>query len=164
MACGNQNQTNVSTTERETSDVMETKTSNEDEKEIASIEETESTEKTGEVIYEDNFAVDSEAAANFARKIKEVVANQDIEALADLMVYPVYVGFEDAGISVNSKEEMLALGVEKIFTSEMMTSIENADETTLSPSMAGFALYAENGSNIIFGVVDGKLAIRGMNY
>ncbi len=166
MACGDQNTTEVYPTESEKSEVLETDISNENTKEIVEDDslETESAEETDEVEYEDNFAVDSEAAANFARKIKEVVANQDIEGLANLIAYPVYVGFEDEGISVNSKEEMLALDAEKIFTSEMMASIENADETTLSPSKAGFALYAENGPNIIFGVVDGKLAIRGINY
>lgn len=117
-----------------------------------------------ELRYEDNFSVDSEAAAAFAGKIKEAVANQDLEALADLTSYPIYIGFEDGGVSVTSREELIALGAEKIFTSEMMTSIENAEESGLSPSMAGFVLSAEGRPNIVFGVVDGKLAIRGMNY
>lgn len=133
------------------------------ETEVAETEKTDSSETDAEE-YEDNFSVDSEAAAAFARKIKEAVANQDLEALADLTSYPVYVGFEDGGVTVTSREELIALGDDKIFTSEMMESIENADEGGLSPSMAGFALYAEGGPNIIFGVVDGKLAISGMNY
>ncbi len=48
--------------------------------------------------------MDSEAAAAFAGKIKEAVANQDIVALADLTSYPVYVGFEGGGVSVKSKD------------------------------------------------------------
>ena len=46
----------------------------------------------------------------------------------------------------------------------MIESVINADENSLSPSMAGFALSTDGGSNVIFGVVDGDLAIQGMNY
>ncbi len=155
-------QEGVKNTEEIAQDVAQEK-QQQGETEVAETEKTDSSE-TDATEYEDNFSVDSEAAAAFARKIKEAVANQDIEALADLTSYPVYVGFEDGGVSVKSKEELIELGTEKIFTSEMMESIENADESGLSPSMAGFTLYAEGGPNIVFGVVDGKLAIRGMNY
>ena len=40
-----------------------------------------------------------------------------------------------------------------------------ADPEALEPSEAGFVLSDENGkANIIFGVVDGELAVRGINY
>ncbi len=39
--------------------------------------------------WEDNFAVDTAAAAEFGGKIKEAVAEQDIEKLADLTTFPV---------------------------------------------------------------------------
>ena len=45
-----------------------------------------------------------------------------------------------------------------------MDSIERADESNLSPSMAGFSLSAEGRPNMIFGVRDGKLTIQGINY
>ena len=51
--------------------------------------------------YADNFDVDAEAAADFARKIQEVVADQDLEALADLMMLPNYVGFTEDPAFVN---------------------------------------------------------------
>ena len=114
--------------------------------------------------YEDNFAVDSEAAAAFGKKVKEAVAEQDIGALADLASYPLYIGFEDGSVTVKSADELIGLGAEKVFTPEMQESVGNADETALSPSMAGFALYTGDGPNILFGVVNGKLAIQGINY
>ena len=114
--------------------------------------------------YEDNFAVDSEAAAAFGKKVKEAVAEQDIDTLADLASYPLYVGFEGGSVTVKSADELIGLGAEKVFTPEMQESVGNADETALSPSMAGFALYTGNGPNILFGVVNGKLAIQGINY
>lgn len=126
--------------------------------------ETEEAEAAGDAVYEDNFSVDKEAVVAFAGRIKEAVANQDIEALADLASYPLYAGFEDGGVTVASREELVGFGAEKIFTPEMMDSIKNADENSLSSSMAGFALYSNDGPNMIFGVVDGKLAIQGINY
>ena len=96
--------------------------------------------------YEDNFAVDSEAAAAFGKEVKEAVAEQDIDTLADLASYPLYVGFKDGSVTVKSADELIGLGAEKVFTPEMQESVGNADETALSPSMAGFALYTGDGS------------------
>ena len=96
--------------------------------------------------YEDNFAVDSEAAAAFGKEVKEAVADQDIDTLADLASYPLYVGFEGGSVTVKSADELIGLGAEKVFTPEMQESVGNADETALSPSMAGFALYTGDGS------------------
>ena len=112
--------------------------------------------------YEDNFAVDSAAAAEFAEQIKEAVAAQDLEALADLAAYPLYVGIAEDGVS--SREDLIALGAEAVFTSGLSASIEAADTQNLTPSMAGFVLSDGSGNNIIFSVVDGELAIQGINY
>lgn len=143
----------------------------EDEGKKESIEETkkapETEEKTEAATEEtdDNFSVDPASAEAFGRSVKEAVAARDLEKLADLTAYPVYIGFADGGVSVKSKEEMTALGEEKIFTQEWMDSIAQADETALSPSMAGFVLTGENGGpNIVFGMRDGKLAVSGINY
>lgn len=126
--------------------------------------ETSSSETRPAGGYEDNFAVDSEAAAAFGTRVKDAVAAQDLEALADLTAYPVYVGFTDGSVSVESREEFVELGAERIFTPELVESVENADVDSLTPSMAGFVLAADSKPNIIFGVVDGELAIQGINY
>lgn len=179
VACNKENtaDASVAESEKETAEIIQERQKEEPQQEEEQQEETqqeetereeqpkdEASEKEEEKTYEDNFAVDSEAAAAFAREIKEAVANQDLEALADLASYPLYVGFSDGGVSVNSKDELISFGAEKIFTPEMMNSIENADESNLSPSKAGFALSAEGRPNMVFGVVDGKLAIQGMNW
>lgn len=123
---------------------------------------TEETQVSGG--YADNFAVDSEAAAAFGTQIKDAVAAQDIDALADLASFPLYVGFTDESVNVTSREEFVALGGERIFTPELVDSVGNADVNGLSPSMAGFALSSNDGPNIIFSVVNGALAIQGINY
>lgn len=113
-------------------------------------------------VYEDNFAVEADAAAAFADKIKVAVADKDIEALADLTAFPVYVGIAEGG--VKTREAFVALGAEKVFTPGLMEAVEGADTSNLSPSMAGFSISKDGKSNIIFGVVEGRLAISGINY
>lgn len=113
--------------------------------------------------YEDNFAVDSGAAESFARKVKEAVAARDLEALADLTAFPVYVGLPDAGV-VETREGFLALGAEAVFTEGLSAAVEGADVSGLEPSMAGFSISNGGSANINFGVRDGSLAVNGINY
>ena len=114
--------------------------------------------------WEDNFAVDTAAAAELGGKIKEAVAEQDIEKLADLTAFPVYVGVIGDGTVVETREDFIALGADALFTEEMTASIAGADENSLNPSKAGFTLYSGDGApSITFGVQDGKLGISGIN-
>lgn len=114
--------------------------------------------------YEDNFSVDSQAAADFAVQVQAVVASDDLQGLADLTAYPVYVGIGE-GQAVESEEDFLALDPAEVFTDELKSAVAAADPEALEPSEAGFVLSDENGKpNIIFGVVDGELAVKGINY
>lgn len=128
--------------------------------------QAESDKKAGsKELYEDNFVVDSEAAAAFGSEIKRVVADKNLDSLADLVSYPVYVGFSDGGKFIETRDDLIALGAEKIFTDDLVESITASDENSLTPSMAGFALSRESGeANILFGIVEGKLAVVGINY
>ncbi len=126
------------------------------------MDETE-TEATATAEYEDNFAVDSHAAKEFANQVKVAAADKDLEALAELTAFPVYVGLPDVGV-VETKEEFLKLGADSVFTEELLQSVEAAEIEELQPSMAGFSISDGGTCNINFGVVDGNLAINGMNY
>ncbi|HIR06118.1 MAG TPA: hypothetical protein IAB28_09165, partial [Candidatus Copromonas faecavium] len=129
----------------------------------AQTEETEAqTEAAGG--YEDNFAVDSAAAADFTRQIQAAVSEQDLEKLADLTAFPVYVDLPDGGKGITSREEFLELGADQIFTKELMDSVAAADVDALTPSMAGFVLSDGGTANIIFAVSDGALTVVGINY
>ena len=115
--------------------------------------------------WEDNFAVDAASAAEFGAGIKEAVAGKDIEKLADLTTFPVYVGLTEEGEIVETREDFIALGADALFTEELVNSIAGADESGLSASRAGFTLCSEDGEpSITFGVQDGKLGISGINY
>lgn len=134
--------------------------------EDAGIQQSEASKETTELRddYKDNFDVDGEAAAEFGRMIKEAVAQKDVEKLAGLTEFPVYVGLS-GGIVVETKDDFIALDVEELLSDEMLSSMADADENALSPSMAGFTLYGSKGApSITFGVREGRLAISGINY
>ena len=133
-----------------------------------SIEEKTETEEVEKAVqtsegYEDNFAVDSKVAKEFAGKVKDAAAQKDLEALADLTAFPVYVGLPGVDV-VETREDFLKLGADAVFTQVLQESVENADVDNLQPSMAGFSLSDGGTANINFGVVDGVLAINGINY
>lgn len=165
-ACGSQGNSTASTESTVTSESQTTESSSEASNTESSAATETATETTtaSETSYEDNFAVPTEDAVAFAKKIQAAVANEDLEALADLTHYPVYVSIADGSV-IESKEDLIALGADKIFTDEMKDSIANAGLSDLSPSMAGFTLYSTGDApNMIFSVQDGKLGISGMNY
>lgn len=165
-ACGSQGNSTASTESTVTSESQTTESSSQASNAESSAATETATETTtaSETSYEDNFAVPTEDAVAFAKKIQAAVANEDLEALADLTHYPVYVSIADDSV-IESKEDLIALGADKIFTDEMKDSISNAALSDLSPSMAGFTLYSTgDASNMIFSVQNGKLGISGMNY
>ena len=112
----------------------------------------------------DNFSVNSKIVAAFGEEVKSVVADKDFEALADLAAFPLYIGFTDGGVSVETREDFIALGEDKIFTQELIDAIAAADVDSLSVSRAGFSLTDTGAPNIVFGVREGRLAIQGINY
>ena len=123
--------------------------------------ETDVTEK----YYEDNFSVSTEDAASYAKKIQAAVGDKDMDKLADLIAYPVYLGIGQDGEIIESREDFMKLDKAEVFTDDLCDSIKNADKSDLEASMAGFVLWNGEGTpSITFGVQDGKLGIVGINY
>lgn len=161
--------TSTETTDEASSDETDTEETDSNSGETAN-EATDSQQEAadpGDGNYEDNFAVSHEAAVDFAEKIKNAVAAKDQEALADLVNYPVYIGFKDEGQTVDTKEDFMKLDASELFTDDLLNAVANADESedVLSPSMAGFNLYSNDASaSLTFSVQDGKLGVTGINY
>lgn len=151
-----QRDTDTETVEEET---VEEETA---EEETVEEEAAENTAQTAEK-YKDNFAVDSETAKAFAERIKEATARKDLEALAELTAFPVYVGLPGVDV-VETKEDFLKLGADAVFTDELLESVEKADIDNFQPSMAGFPISDGGTASINFGVADGALGINGINY
>ena len=159
-------QTEVSTS-TETTDEASSDETDTEETDSNSGETAKEAADPGDGNYEDNFAVSHEAAVDFAEKIKSAVAAKDQEALADLVNYPVYIGFKDEGQTVDTKEDFMKLDASELFTDDLLNAVANADESedVLSPSMAGFNLYSNDASaSLTFSVQDGKLGVTGINY
>ena len=111
-ACGNEgNGAAASAESTVASESQVTESNTEANTETASTEST----STAEGAYEDNFAVPTEDATAFAKKIQDAVAAEDLNALADLVNYPVYVALGD-GSMIETREDLIALGADKIFT------------------------------------------------
>ena len=161
--------TSTETTDEASSDETDTEETDSNSGETAN-EATDSQQEAadpGDGNYEYNFAVSHEAAVDFAEKIKSAVAAKDQEALADLVNYPVYIGFKDEGQTVDTKEDFMKLDASELFTDDLLNAVANADESedVLSPSMAGFNLYSNDASaSLTFSVQDGKLGVTGINY
>ena len=100
----------------------------------------------------------------FAEEVVGAITSKDMNALAELMHYPVYISFvkENEGV-VNDKESFLALDPEMVFDSALIEAAEAADLTTLEPSMAGVVI-GEDTPNVIINSSEGQLGIVGMNY
>lgn len=144
--------TKVETTEVETTEAETTE---------AEEDSTQNVVSDGEA----NFSVDSEMVTEFAQKVQLLVASEDLEGLADVTAYPVYIGFAEDGQVIESKEELIALGADKIFTPELKIMIAGVDVKNLSASMAGFVMSDDSGKpNITFSMTDGALKIVGINY
>lgn len=111
----------------------------------------------------DNYAdleekrAEGEVAA-FAEQIQIAMADQDLEALAELCAYPLAVN----GEVVETKEAFMELGADAIFTEERCAVIAAVDVSTLEETNAG-TIMGDATPNIIFKSVDGEPGIVGIN-
>ena len=98
----------------------------------------------------------------FAEKVQKAVADKDMEALAGLCAYPVYVSLgEGQGEEIADEAAFLKMDADKIFTESLLKEIADTDVDTLEQFGAGVIMGGEN--SIIFNNVDGQAAITGIN-
>ena len=98
----------------------------------------------------------------FAEKVQKAVADKDMEALAGLCAYPVYVSLgEGQGEEIADEAAFLKMDADKIFTESLLREIADTDVDTLEQFGAGVIMGGEN--SIIFNNVDGQAAITGIN-
>ena len=98
----------------------------------------------------------------FAEKVRKAVADKDMEALAGLCAYPVYVSLgEGQGEEIADEAAFLKMDADKIFTESLLKEIADTDVDTLEQFGAGVIMGGEN--SIIFNNVDGQAAITGIN-
>lgn len=102
----------------------------------------------------------------FAEQIQHIFSERNIEALAQLCAYPVYVTTEanTEGLDV---ADAVGLKAQKddIFTDAMLQAVAGVDPDRLTPSQAGIFVGSESGSpGLFFSLAeDGYLKIMGIN-
>ena len=105
---------------------------------------------------------ESGRAAAFALKIKKAVATADLEGFADLCGYPVYISLESGdGRELETRDDLIALGSETLFTQKMKDTIAAVQESQLDTYGAG-VMMGENGA-VVFNDVNGTMMITGIN-
>lgn len=102
----------------------------------------------------------------FAEQIQHIFSERDIEALARLCAYPVYVTTEanTEGLDVADAAGLKAQK-DDIFTDAMLQAVAGVDPNRLTPSQAGIFVGSESGSpGLFFSLAeDGHLKIMGIN-
>ena len=102
----------------------------------------------------------------FAEQIQHIFSERDIEALARLCAYPVYVTTEanTKGLDVADAAGLKAQK-DDIFTDAMLQAVAGVDPDRLTPSQAGIFVGSESGSpGLFFSLAeDGYLKIMGIN-
>lgn len=102
----------------------------------------------------------------FAEQIQHIFSERDIEALAQLCAYPVYVTTEanTEGLDVADAAGLKAQK-DDIFTDAMLQAVAGVDPDRLTPSQAGIFVGSESGSpGLFFSLAeDGYLKIMGIN-
>lgn len=102
----------------------------------------------------------------FAEQIQHIFSERDIEALARLCAYPVYVTTEanTEGLDVADAASLKAQK-DDIFTDAMLQAVAGVDPDRLTPSQAGIFVGSESGSpGLFFSLAeDGYLKIMGIN-
>lgn len=114
--------------------------------------------------YTDNFSIDTEAVTAFAEQIQGRSGGKESGGAGGPGVVSAVHRFSDGGESVESREDLIALEADRIFSEELVSEIAGADPGGWPPARAGFALSASGRPNVVFSVVDGRLAIVGINY
>ena len=136
-------------TSAESSDASETTTADADYAEDETLSEKEITE-----LYR-----------GFARSLQSIIANKNMNDLAELLVYPSYIGIDD-GIVVNNRTEFMALDADKVFTDALIEAVKTADVSSTELTKAGFIVGDPSGKPAVtFGLdKEGSIGITGINY
>lgn len=107
----------------------------------------------------------TELYRGFARSLQRIIANKNMNDLAELLVYPSYIGIDD-GIVVNNRTEFMALDADKVFTDALIEAVKTADVSSNELTKAGFIVGDPSGKPAVtFGLdKEGSIGITAINY
>ncbi len=79
-----------------------------------------------------------EANRDVAREIQDAIVDKNLDAFANYCVFPLYIGGLD--VTVNSADDLKALGASAIFTSDMIDAIAAFDADSIQASTKSFVM------------------------
>jgi hypothetical protein len=102
-------------------------------------------------------AVESEESAGtekkveaFAEKIQEAVGDRDLQAFADLLIYPcVFITGDEETITLNNREDLFKQNPDMVFGDDLMVAVANVDTVSLKMTDQGVTM-GEGESKITF--------------
>ena len=119
------------------------KTDSQEESTVSPAEESES----------HNENLDASKLQKFAENVQDIVSKKDLNALADLCDYPLFLNGEE----IADKETFLKLDADKFFSKELQKSISDADPSSLEIFGAGAALG--DSQTVFINEINGELGI-----
>lgn len=101
----------------------------------------------------------------FAKSLQSIIDTKNMNDLAELLVYPSYIGI-DNGITVNNRAEFMALDENKIFTEELINAVKNADVASTELTEDGFVIGDPSGKPSVTFSLDkeGSIGITRVDY
>ena len=121
------------------------------------------------VVYEDHYSerqdvvtAEEEGSVEFARELVEIVANSDMEALANLLKYPQMLS---NGNSASNIEEFMNISEDEVFTEGLKNAVDDVavDELRISEDGTEEYILGTNYKNIHFIYSDGEFIITKIN-
>ena len=160
--------TTVETTAAESTQENDTSAESSDASETTTAGEKETAQTTDADYAEDETLSEKEITElyrGFARSLQSIIANKNMNDLAELLVYPSYIGIDD-GIVVNNRTEFMALDADKVFTDALIEAVKTADVSSTELTKAGFIVGDPSGKPAVtFGLdKEGSIGITGINY
>ena len=168
-ACSSQpSETTAETTAAESTQKNDTSAESSDASETTTAGEKETAQTTDADHTEDETLSEKEITElyrGFARSLQRIIANKNMNDLAELLVYPSYIGIDD-GIVVNNRTEFMALDADKVFTDALIEAVKTADVSSIELTKAGFIVGDPSGKPAVtFGLdKEGSIGITAINY
>lgn len=95
------------------------------------------------------------AVEELATKVQKAVADKDLEALADLIAFPIGIVKPDGeGFEVATKEDFLKLKPEDVFSDRLMHVIEDIKPSQMSMDKDDLAVMGKGTINIALGMTE----------
>ena len=170
-ACSSQpsETTTAETTAAESTQENDTSAESNDASETTTAGEKETAQTTDADHAEDETLSEKEITElyrGFARSLQSIIANKNMNDLAELLVYLPSVAINGKTVEYNTPQQIMALDADKVFTDALIEAVKTADVSSTELTKAGFIVGDPSGKPAVtFGLdKEGSIGITAINY